>query len=189
METTLVYAIGFGALFSLLLLRLLLYYFAQLACPLLLELERLPPINAMAELVSTLVSEHLTYPTTLRRGKFFDRWSRRDTLLLLAYFAANVSCILVPLPDIDQVYRRSGTLSIINGLFVFAGPHLSFLADLLGVSLHFCRRLHASAGIMTFLLAIFHSAIAAASRSNMSLENPRNLYALIVGITNPICWA
>lgn len=188
METTLIYAIGFGALFGLFLLRLPLYYLIRLACPLLLELRRLPPINTIAELVSRLISEHLNYPTTLRRGKFFDRWSRRDTLLLLAYFGANVSCILVPLPSIDQVYRRSGTLSIINALFVFAGPHLSFVADLIGTSLHFCRRLHASAGIMTFLLAIIHSAFAAASRSNMSLENPRNLYGLIVRTHNRDQW-
>lgn len=188
METTLIYAVGSGALFGLCLLRLPLYYFVRLACPLLLELPRLPPINAVVKFASRLITEHLTYPTTLRRGMFFDRWSRRDTLLLLAYFAANVSCILVPLPSIDQVYRRTGTLSVINVLFVFAGPHLSFLADLLGVSLLFCRRLHASAGIMTFVLAIFHSAFAAASRSNVSLENPRNLYALIVRIHNYDFW-
>lgn len=181
METTLVYSIGFGALFGFFLLRLPLYHFVRLVCPPLLDPRRLSPITAIAKLVSRLISEHLTYPTTLRRGKFFDRWSRRDTMLLLAYLAANVSCILVPLPNIDQVYRRLGTLSVINVLFVSAGPHLSLLADLLGVPLHFCRRLHASTGTMSFLLAIFHSTIAAASRSDKSLANPRNLYALIVG--------
>jgi hypothetical protein len=180
METTLIYSITLGASFVLLILRLSIYHFTKAACPLLLELGNFPPIHAIVKFIYRLTSEHLIYPTTLRRGKYIDRWSRSDTLLLLAYFAINLSCILVPLPDIDQVCRRSGTLSVVNLLLVFAAPHLSFLADLLGLSLHSCRRLHASAGSAAFMLAVCHAVFAAVSQGKLSLEKPRDLFALIV---------
>lgn len=184
--TTLIYSIGFGALFALLILRLPVYHFTKVACPLLLELEYFPPIRSIVKFIYRLTSEHLIYPTTLRRCKYIDRWSRGDTFLLLAYFASNISCILVPLPDIDQVCRRLGTLSVVNLLFVFAAPHLSFFADLLGVSLHSCRRFHASAGGAAFLLAVFHAVFATASRGKLDLERPRDLFALIVRISSLI---
>jgi hypothetical protein len=145
METTLIYSITLGAFFVLLILRLSIYHFTKAACPLLLELGNFPPIHAIVKFIYRLTSEHLIYPTTLRRGKYIDRWSRSDTLLLLAYFAINLSCILVPLPDIDQVCRRSGTLSVVNLLLVFAAPHLSFLVTLMSTSSCICRKcgLHA----------------------------------------------
>ena len=178
METTLIYSIGFGGLFVLLLLRLPIYHFTKAACPLILELGNFPPVHAIVKYIYRLISEHLIYPTILRQGKYIGRWSRCDILLLLAYFVINISCILVPLPDIHQVCRRSGTLSVINLVLVFAAPHLSFLADLLGLSLHSCRRFHASAGSAAFLLAVCHAVFAAVWK--LDLEKPRDLFALIV---------
>lgn len=186
METTLIYSIGFGALFVLLILRLPIYHFTKAACPLILELGNFPPLHAIVKFVYRLTSEHLIYPTLLRRGKYISRWSRGDALLLLAYFGFNISCILVPLPDIDQICRRSGTLSVINLLLVFAAPHLSFLADMLGLSLHSCRRFHASAGSVAFLLAVSHAVLAAVSQGKLDLGRPRDLFALIVRRLDPI---
>lgn len=76
-----------------------------------------------------------------------------------------MSCILVPLLDIDQICRRSGTLSANHFLLVFAALHLSFLVDMFGLSLHSCRRFHASARSVALLLAVSHAAVAAVSQA------------------------
>ena len=39
---------------------------------------------------------------------------------------------------------------------LFAGLHHGFLADLFGISLDMYRRIHRSAGLMSFFLALFY---------------------------------
>ncbi|OWT42580.1 hypothetical protein VFPPC_18319 [Pochonia chlamydosporia 170] len=184
-ETTLVYAIGFGAFFAVLILRRPLHRFVELVCPLLLELAHHRPVSSIVKHASRLVAQRLCYPTVLRRGKYTDRWSRKNAMLVFAYVAANVACVLVPLPGVDQVVRRLGTLSVVNMLFLFAGPHLSFLADILGLSVNSCRRLHGCAGAVAFLLAVSHSVAGAIAKGSIVLSKPQDLFALTVGHLQP----
>jgi hypothetical protein len=185
MDITLAYAIGFGAMFGMMILIRPIYRLTQIVCPIVLEVRNLRATIAIARYLSRLVSGHFTFPTVLRRGKYIDRWSRTDVLLLLAYFGANVSCILVRFPGISEAGLRAGMLSLINMILLFAGPHLSFLADVLGVSIRTCRRLHIFAGLVSIVLAMFHAIVGAATKGKFSLEISRNLWALTVGVLPP----
>ncbi|PQK10246.1 hypothetical protein BB8028_0002g05700 [Beauveria bassiana] len=178
-EITLVYAIVSGGLFCLLLLRRPLYGIIQRACPLLLELRRLPPLPSISQGIKRLVADHLTYPTLLSPGRYFDRWSRGDALLLLAYFAANISCFLVPWSSVHQAGRRAGVLAVVNLLFLCVNPYLSLQADMMGISLQNYRRLHACVGAATFLLSVFHAIAAGSLRSKFIREEPVNLFAIV----------
>ncbi len=80
----------------------------------------------------------------------------------------------------DEVGDRAGTLSIINMAPLFFGLHLSFLADLLGLSLSNYRRIHRSARIMSFALVALHTFVVVHHDPTYSLRIPRNLYLLIV---------
>jgi hypothetical protein len=63
---------------------------------------------------------------------------------------------------------------------LFASPHLTFLADQLGVALKTVRQLHRSAGLMTVALGAFHVLVFASSRVTFPLNIARNLFAVIV---------
>ncbi|KAF1733552.1 Ferric/cupric reductase transmembrane component 2 [Beauveria bassiana] len=173
-EITLLYSVVCGALLCLLALRLPVYRFTQAYCPLALK-NMLLPVDTMGR----VVADYFVYPTVVRGGKCLDRWSRSDILLLLAYVGVTISCIVAPHPSMDQAFLRSGTLSVVNFIFCFAGPYLGLLADILGLSLRSCRRLHASAGAIAVALAVFHAAAAGTAKGRLDLHTPKDVFALV----------
>jgi len=141
-----------------------------------------PLIARLVRYFSPLISKHLIYRYVLRRHRFLGPWSRADALVQLIYIAGNVFCFSFRASTILQAGLRAGTLSVINLIPLFAGPHLNTLADLLGVSLNMFRQIHRSAGIMAALLTIFHVLVAVASQTSFALDLPRNLFAVIVRV-------
>ena len=110
-------------------------------------------------------------------------------LVQLIYIAANITCLIVTISKsglqvstISESGLQAGSLSLINMVPVFAGPHLSFLADLLGLSMSTYRHLHRSAGIMSCSLTLFHVLVAVASHPPFGLDLPQNLFAVIVSV-------
>jgi len=67
-------------------------------------------------------------------------------------------------------------------ILVFAGPHLGFLADLLGLSMSTYRHLHRSVAIMSCSLTLFHVLVAVALHPSFGLDLPQNLFAVIVSV-------
>ncbi|KAM3471500.1 hypothetical protein MY8738_009292 [Beauveria namnaoensis] len=174
-ESTLLYSIAFGAFFGLLALRRPVYLLVHAFCPPALRL-LLSPFSV----VGRYFSDNLVYPTVIHRRDFVERWSCADSLLLFAYVVATGVCVVIPLSGIDQVVTRTGTLSIINLLFCFSGPCLSMLADVLNLSLHSCRRLHASLGTLAVVLAMLHAILAGATTGKLNLQMPKDTFALVV---------
>lgn len=80
---------------------------------------------------------------------------------------------------ISQAGLRAGTLAMINLIPLFAVPHLSTLADLLGVTLSTFRQIHRSAGVMAVMLTIFHLLVMIASQPSFPLDLPQNKFAVI----------
>jgi hypothetical protein len=68
---------------------------------------------------------------------------------------------------------------------VFAGPYLSFLADLLSLSISIYWYLHRSARVISYSLTLFHVLIIIASQLSFGLDLPQNLFAVIVSIQLP----
>ena len=108
-------------------------------------------------------------------------------MIQLAYLAVNLICILVVELSWDGLRaatfsdagRRASTLAEVNMIPLFAGPHLAFLADRLGLSLKTIRGIHRSAGWMTAALVLLH-AMAAASDGPLPLDVSQNLFAVVV---------
>ena len=142
----------------------------------------LPHITRLAKHISLLISKHLTYPYLFHRHRFLGPWSRADVLVQLVYIAANIICLTFQVSTISKSSLRAGTLSLINTILAFAGPHLGFLADLLGLSMSTYRHLHRSAGIMSCSLTFFHVFVAVASQPSFGLDLPQNLFAVIVSV-------
>ena len=163
MDITKVYAIAAGGALATLVLIRFLPYLIRLTC-------RITP----------LISKHLTYPYFLDRHQLFGPWTRAGVLIHLLYVLVNVFCLCFPVSSTSAAGRRAGTLSLVNMAFLFAGAHLSFVADLLGVSLRTCRRIHCAAGWVASALLIFHVLVVVFNRADFPIHESNNLFAIIV---------
>jgi hypothetical protein len=65
-------------------------------------------------------------------------------------------------------------------ILLFLGPHLSFLADIIGVSLSTFQQIHRSAGLMSLGLVVFHTLVIFASRTAFAVRGRKNKFAIVV---------
>jgi hypothetical protein len=108
-------------------------------------------------------------------------WCPRTTDQLI-YTAVNIFCVGFSVSTISDAGLRAGTPAVVNRIPLFAGTHLAFFADRLGISLRTIRGVHPSAGFMAFSLGLLHVLVIAASNVSLPLNEPRNLFAVIVCI-------
>ncbi|KAH7248314.1 hypothetical protein B0J15DRAFT_514405 [Fusarium solani] len=64
-------------------------------------------------------------------------------------------------------------------VLLYAGPCFSFLADILHIPLRSFKRLHSCAGLLVWLLSIFHTTVLFFTKGTPLLENNKNKWALI----------
>jgi hypothetical protein len=131
-------------------------------------------------IAALLISKYLTYPRLLARHQFAGPWTPASVVSQLIYVAINIFCVFFKFSSIWMAGLRAANLSLVNLIPLFAGPHLSFLADLLGIPLRTYRQLHRSAGLVSFALLVFHAFTVVAMKRSFSLHIPENLFGLIV---------
>jgi len=136
------------------------------------------------ERITLFTSKHLTYPYFVHRHRLIGPWTRSGVLVQLLYIALNAFCLGFRSSTLSRAGLRAGNLSLANMIPVFAGPHLSFLADILGFRLGAYRYVHRSAGLMSFALLLFHVLVVVIQRTSISVGVPEHLYGIIVG---PCC--
>ena len=124
--------------------------------------------------------QHLLYPYLVRRHRFFGPWTRSAVLLQMCFVMANVFCVAFRTSSIHDASRRAARLALLNLVPTYGSTHLSFLADICGVSLHAIKAIHRSAGAMALPLLAFHAATTLAARTSFSLRVAENLWGLIV---------
>jgi len=165
MEITLAYAIALGGvLLTLLLINLL---------------PRPPYLTfSTPPLLQRLM--YLKYAYLIRRHQFLGPWTFADILLQVIYIASNSVCLCLPDLHIAKAGMRAGNLSLINIIPLFLGPHLGFLADILGVSLSAFRLMHRSAGVMSCSLVLFHVLAMLVSHTAFPLRGIANISAAVV---------
>ena len=115
--------------------------------------------RTIRERIALFTFKHLTYSYFLHRHRFLGSWTRSAILVQLIYIALNAFCLGFRAFTLSKAGFRVGNLSWTNMISLFAGPHLSFLADILGFCLGTYRRVHRSAGVMSFALLLFHALV------------------------------
>ena len=151
---------------------------------LLLTVKSLTSFRPVLRALAILMAKHLTYPFIVRRHRRLGPWSRADVLLQLIYFTINLFCMSFRVSSVKEAGARAGTLAMINLAPPFFGLHLSFLADLLGISLSNFRRIHRMTGWMSFFLGVIHALATVHSDPSYFRDLPKNLYAIIVSRWN-----
>jgi len=152
MDITQIYAITAGAIFGLVLMMRAASSFLRFFRP-----------------YSVLLVKHLLYPRVLRRHRFVGPWTRAHVFLHLLYLAVNIFCSTFGVSTIKELGNRTGTMSLINVIPAYFGYHLSFISDMLGLSILDYRRIHASSEAMSVFLGLFHAVINGASVTNLEL--------------------
>ena len=126
---------------------------------------------------------YLTYPYLIQRHRLLGPWTLADLIIQLTYIAGNSFCLIFGVPDIAKAGIRAGHLSLINMIPLFLGPHLSFIADILGISLRKFRLIHRFAGLMSFGLVCLHVLAVAVSHTDFALYGTANISAAVVMTT------
>lgn len=133
----------------------------------------------LGEQVSPYISKYLIYPHLLRRHRFLGPWTPVIILTHLIYITVNMFCLSYRTPSFLEAATRAGTLSLVNSFLPFAGPHLSFFADLTGLSISGYKLIHRSTGLVSFSLALFH-VFGMLKSQPFLLSIPGNLFGLVV---------
>jgi len=139
--------------------------------------------------ISLFTSKHLTYPYFFHRYRLLGPWTRSGLLVHLIYVAINAFCLGFRDSAPSKAGHRAGNLSLANMIPLFAGPHLGFLADVLGFRLDTYRRIHRSVGVMSFALLLFHVLVIADKRTAFSLRIPEHLYGVMVSHRPRACYS
>jgi hypothetical protein len=101
-------------------------------------------------------------PYFIGRYSLLGPWSRADLIIHAIYITTNICSFSIRVP-ISKASMQAGTLSVVNMVVVFASHHLSFFADLLGVSINTYQQIHHAAGLVALALLIFHVLVVIAS--------------------------
>lgn len=137
-------------------------------------------IRGLKDHVLVLFLQNVLYPFCIKRHRLLGPWSRASLLFQALYLSITILCLIYKVSDLSDAGTRAGTLSLINLVPLYSGLHLSFLADMYGVSVRTYTKLHGSIGVMAGALASFHTGVALAS-SKSSIPNSRSqLYGLVV---------
>ena len=124
--------------------------------------------------------KHLVSPFLSRRRRFLPLLTRAQFLLQLAYWIGTLFCIMINVEDINAAGSRAGTLAVIQFLPLFFGSHLSFAADLLGVSLPLWRHFQGSVGVLACALGVFHIISILPRDHGFSFRNKIQLWGFVV---------
>ena len=160
-EVTQFYAIAAGGVFAVILILRFLLYVGQV----------------VTTFASVFILRHVQYPYFLQRRRILGPWTRSSVALQVAYWATTIFCTFFQVSDLADAGKRAGTLSLINTIPLYAGLHLSFVADLLGVSVRTYIRFHGSVGVMAGALALLHVSLAVIQHSPGA---GAQIYALLV---------
>ncbi|KAJ6026426.1 hypothetical protein N7460_011243 [Penicillium canescens] len=132
------------------------------------------------ESFSVLLSGHLTLPVLVRRHRVLGPWTRAGILVHVSYIAVNIALVFLRTESLVDSGRRAGALALINMIFPLSTAHLGFLAGLLGITWHTCRKIHRATGWTAVALLSFHIIAELQGKTfRFPLTETRNLLTVI----------
>jgi hypothetical protein len=107
------------------------------------------------------ILKSVAYTFILHRHRWIGPWTVGAFMLQVSYIIANFVCIVFRVSSFADAGIRAGRLSMVNMIPLFLGPHLGFLADLLGMPVRAFHKVHCSCGAMSTGLMVFHAGVTA----------------------------
>lgn len=140
----------------------------------------IPPFERSFQFIALFVSKHFVSRLFLRCHRLLGLWTYVDVLVQVTYLIINLFLVGFQWTSMRRAAHNTGIIASINMIPVFFGFHLWLVADLLGVSLSTCRRIHRLSGTVAFVRGLLHMLVSLRSKLSYSLKVPANLYGLIV---------
>lgn len=132
-----------------------------------------------------LNARYLTNARFINRHRLLGPYTWASLFFHALYISINIFFAFYP-DGVDQAGRRCGVLALSNMAFLYVSPSISFLADLLGIRLQTCRRLHRAAGWMTCAQTGLHIIFELTSMESISLQERGIISGIIVSIWYPL---
>lgn len=132
-----------------------------------------------------LNARYLTNARFINRHRLLGPYTWASLVFHALYISINIFFAFYP-DGVDQAGRRCGVLALSNMAFLYISPSISFLADLLGIRLQTCRRLHRAAGWMTCAQTGLHIIFELTSMESISLQERGIISGIIVSIWYPL---
>ncbi|PQE10457.1 cell surface metalloreductase protein [Rutstroemia sp. NJR-2017a BBW] len=136
-------------------------------------------MKSLLKTVDLRTSQFLIYPQLIHRHRYLGPWSPAGVLAQLCCIAVNMFCVGFNASSLRVASLRAADLALINLIPAFASLHLSFPADVLGLTLKTYPRFHRVLGAMSCCLLAFHAITILASRTPFPLDQMENLWGLI----------
>lgn len=118
---------------------------------------------------NTLFAKHFSYPLVLEMHRLIGPLTRASLFYYDSYSAMNIFCGTFRVSSIADVGTRAGNLSLIKIMPSYLAYHLSFMSDMLGLSLRTYRTVHATTGVMSVTLGLVHTGIKIAKVSGLRI--------------------
>ncbi|KAL4801665.1 hypothetical protein BDV18DRAFT_148500 [Aspergillus unguis] len=136
-------------------------------------------LSHRTHLLTIPLSRHFTLRVLVPRRRLFGPWTWANVCLFISYVAINVFLVLFRARTLAGAGRRAGTLALINFIFPLSTIHASSLADILGIYLRTCQKVHGATSWMGVVLLSVHVVLAIAERPRFLLSESQNLYTTI----------
>ena len=133
-----------------------------------------------------LNARYLINARFINRHRLVGPYTWASLFLYTLFLSINIFFAFYP-DGVGQAGRRCGVLALSNMAFLYASPSISFLADLLGIRLHTCRRLHRAAGWMTCAQTGLHIIFDLTSMKSISLQERGMISGIIVSTRHSLC--
>ncbi|PTD02490.1 hypothetical protein FCULG_00012563 [Fusarium culmorum] len=130
-----------------------------------------------ARWLSTQITRFFAYHFVIGRHRLIGPWTASSLVVHMLYIVSNGVCLCHRSGSLSVAASRAGTLSLANLAPVILGIHLSFLADVVGVSLRTCRRIHRSCGLMATFLLLAHGLFKLFQKPSFSFSDWPSRYA------------
>ncbi len=137
-------------------------------------------LSQFIKLCNTLLQKHLVYSLLLQWHYLLRSWTCAQMIFQLIYLEDNVFCTCFKISTASEAITCMKNLLLINMMLTYFEFHLSFICNLLDVSLSLYRFFHASIEIMFILLDLLHVIIHTTDKSSLSKSDFKLLFELIV---------
>ena len=134
----------------------------------------------LLEQLHRLSDKHLRLPHVISRRWWIGPWTRLVILRQTIMTAITLFTVFYDATDASSIVRHAGVVSLVNMTPAYLAPHLSYGADLFGLSLPTFTSLHAEIGASVVLPMAIHVAAAVKSSSTPVWAGTENKYGVVV---------
>ena len=131
--------------------------------------------------LTAFILAHLVYPLVFRRIRFIGLYSRAGLLIRVIFISLNIFYSAFRVNSLIVVSIRTANFALINLIPLFFGPHYSFIASILGISLDSFRQVHSSFVGISVIFGTIYTVLNVLQKP-FSRQNSGQVYGLIVSL-------